>query len=66
MKRIRSISSIITLISLLPKVVWLSTFFAAPSFVFLGQFKVEDQQLPGAKELAAAATFKNPMLVPVC
>ncbi len=54
MKRMKSISSLITVISLFFGVIWLSPVFAAmPTFTSLGQITAEALQAPGAMDMDA-------------
>lgn len=59
MKRAYSMSSLITVISLLFGVIWLSPALAtaAPAFASLGQIKMEGLQVPGAMDLDGAGNL---------
>lgn len=59
MKQFRSISSLITVISLFLGVIWLSPVSAAvvPAFTSLGQFTAEGMQPPGALDLDSAGNL---------
>jgi len=57
MKRIQSVLTLLSAISLLLGVIWLDPACAAPTFTSLGQIKAEGLQVPGAMDLDDAGNL---------